>query len=63
MPKYDVGDIVKVDYRDEGGRHIWYLLITKVTRAEYFYQYLNQPRASYSDFESLDSYPYVTLHA
>ena len=61
MPKYQVGDILKVDYPlpNETG----YILLTKVDKASYHFLMLSDGSRGQTLLRDLDNNTWVSLHA
>ena len=62
MPKYDVGDIIKITPIDKAS-NAWYALITKMDSSRYYYFYFDNGDPDWAAFEGLDSSDRISLHA
>jgi hypothetical protein len=64
MPKYDAGDIIKIDaVYDFPGLLVKYALITKIADNNYFYNFIDNSEQIVSLIKEIDADTAVTLHA
>jgi hypothetical protein len=66
QPKYDVGDILRIDFgvKDNSGcERIYYAIITRVDKKNYHYNYLDNWEDEVEDIHYIDTHRGITLHA
>ena len=61
MPKYQVGDILKVKPIDRTDR-AWYFLVTKISKECYYYFYLDNGDDDWSSIDGVDNSERISLH-
>ena len=62
MPKYGVGDIIKITPIDDSS-NAWYALITKIHRDRYYYFYLDNSDDDWSTIDGMDWNERISFYA